>query len=924
MPTNKNLQYFMMIRYLFLISFFLALDICGLKAQVLTTDPQIPNANKPVILYFHSDLETGALKNYTGPLYAHTGVNFSDGTMWQNVIESWGNNTTQPMLEYLGSFTYKLSVTPDIYTFYSVVSLSKTIKQIAIVIRSADGTKQTADLFVDIFPEGLNVNFTIPEVRSRIVELNEPLPVTANASLSDSLALYQNGLFVTGTNSSQTLSYTFSSGEYGENEVVVKAFTSTQTTADTFFYFVRPLPAEEPLPSGIKDGINYVSGNSAILCLYAPSKSYVFVLGDFSDWTANASTYMKRTPDGLRYWLQLNSLVAGKEYAYQYLVDGSILIGDPYTDKILDPWNDERISSSTYPGLKPYPKGRTTGIVSVLQTAQEPYVWKHADYSPPEKEKAVIYELLVRDFIARHDWKTLTDTLNYFSKLGITAIEIMPFNEFEGNESWGYNPSFYFAPDKYYGPKNDLKAFIDSCHSRGIAVIMDIVLNHSYGQSPLVKLYWNSELNRPAANNPWYNEVSPNTAYSWGYDFNHESRDTKDFVDRVTSYWMKEYKVDGFRFDFTKGFTNTPGNGGAYDAARITILKRMADSIRAVNPDAFVILEHFADNSEETALANYGMMIWGNMNYNYSEATMGWNEPGKSDFSRVSYKTRGWQSPNLVGYMESHDEERLMAKNLAFGNSSGAYNIKQMNVALSRIELAAAFFFTIPGPRMIWQFGELGYDISIDFNGRVGNKPILWSYLNTHPRINPVFSSLIHLKTQEPAFSTTTFNLSLASAVKRIELNHADMDVRIIGNFGVVSQAADPNFSITGTWYDYFSGESLEVTDVNASITLQPGEYRIYTTKALAVPDIPVSVTDDVKVNGEIRMFPNPVDDILYVEGKSSINQIRITDIWGRTIKTISPGSETTGIDFSGFEAGVYLLMVQQKNSHWVQRVVKR
>ena len=57
----------------------------------------------------------------------------------------------------------------------------------------------------------------------------------------------------------------------------------------------------------------------------------------------------------------------------------------------------------------------------------------------------------------------------------------MPFNEFEGNDSWGYNPDFYFAPDKYYGPKNTLKEFIDSCHSKGIAVIMDIALNHSFG-----------------------------------------------------------------------------------------------------------------------------------------------------------------------------------------------------------------------------------------------------------------------------------------------------------------------------------------------------------------------------------------------------------------------------------------------------------
>ena len=75
------------------------------------------------------------------------------------------------------------------------------------------------------------------------------------------------------------------------------------------------------------------------------------------------------------------------------------------------------------------------------------------------KEKLFIYELLLRDFVARHDFQTLKDTLNYLQNLGVNAIELMPVNEFEGNESWGYNPAFYFAVDKYYGSKNAFKSF---------------------------------------------------------------------------------------------------------------------------------------------------------------------------------------------------------------------------------------------------------------------------------------------------------------------------------------------------------------------------------------------------------------------------------------------------------------------------------
>jgi len=176
---------------------------------------------------------------------------------------------------------------------------------------------------------------------------------------------------------------------------------------------------------------------------------------------------------------------------------------------------------------------------------------------------------------------------------------------------------------------------------------------------------------------------SPNQAYSWGYDFNHESQHTKDFVDRVNAYWLDSFRVDGFRFDFTKGFTNNAGDGWAYDASRIAILKRMADAIWALNSDAYVILEHLTANSEESDLSKYGMLLWGNMNHSYNQATMGYEN--ESDFSRIYYKKRSWTEPGLVGYMESHDEERLMFKNLEYGASSvGIISIREAGKEYTR------------------------------------------------------------------------------------------------------------------------------------------------------------------------------------------------------------------------------------------------
>lgn len=233
-------------------------------------------------------------------------------------------------------------------------------------------------------------------------------------------------------------------------------------------------------------------------------------------------------PASGRWWVQVDNLTPDTEYAYQFLVDGQLRVADPYGEKILDPRNDAFIPAVTYPNLKAYPTGKTTGIVSVLQPGQTPYAWQATNFQRPARPNLVVYELHLRDFIARHDYQTLTDTLAYLQRLGVNAIELLPVSEFEGNDSWGYNPSFYFAPDKYYGTKNAYKTFIDACHRRGMAVIMDMVLNHSFGQSPMVQLYFDNTAGKPAANSPWFN-VDATHPFNVGYDFNHESPYTKYF-----------------------------------------------------------------------------------------------------------------------------------------------------------------------------------------------------------------------------------------------------------------------------------------------------------------------------------------------------------------------------------------------------------
>ena len=924
-------------RYILLFLVFSSLTF----AQIVVTEPVYPTQNDSIVIIFDAT-QQGAeeLLNYTGTLYAHTGITVDSlGIIkdWQWVIAPWTANLLKSALTRTSTNHYKLTIGYP-RQYYHVSNPDVKIIKLDFVFRSSDGTKQTRpDIFIDLYEPGLNIVINNPVVSN---DYGDPLrspafvrqlnsvdikvsAVTIGTEIS-SLTLYVDQNQVAQT-SFDSLEYTFNHDNYspGPHDVLgIGVDTAGVTDSSSFVMFVNPDMVDMAPPEGIKPGITINSPTSVTLMLFAPYKQFVYLLGDFNDWKADTQYFLNRWitgQDKIYWWITLDNITPGTEYAFQYLVDGNIRIGDPYTEKVLDPWNDQYITNATYPNLKPYPAGKTAEPVSVFQIDQTPYDWNVTNFQRPAKTDLVIYELLIRDFVSTHNYKTLTDTLNYLKNLGINAVELMPVMEFEGNESWGYNPSFHLALDKYYGPKNDLKTFIDSCHANGIAVILDMVLNHAYGQSPLVRLYWDAVNNRPATNNPWFNVTSPNPVYSFGYDFNHESQATKDYVDRVNRYWLKEYNVDGFRFDFTKGFTNTPGDGSAFDQSRIDILERMADSIWAFDSTAYVILEHFAPNSEETILANYGMMLWGNMNYQYNEATMGY----VSDLSGASYKSRGWTIPNLVSYMESHDEERLMYKNLQYGNSSGNYNIKDLNTALQRIKLAAAFFFTVPGPKMIWQFGELGYDVSIDDPCRVCNKPIRWDYFDVVTRRNlyKVFSALIHLKENYDVFKSTDFTTIVTTYAKRINITDPSMDVTIIGNFYVQANNIDPEFQHTGWWYDYFTGDSIYVTNTSEQISLGPGEFHIYTTAKLPTPE--QGIIDDVESGGDgqtvynfslAQNYPNPFNPstvIRYSVSSAQLVTLKIYDVLGREVKTLVNEEKPSGsyeIEFnaSNFSSGIY------------------
>ena len=890
-------------------------------AQVLEVTPVFPTMEDEVTIIFNAAEGNGALAGTT-PVYAHAGVITTESQTpgdWKFVIGEWGTPDAQVLMTDLGNDRHQIVI--DIDQFYGFPGGTEVLR-LAFVFRDALGeivgrAVDGGDIFYDVYSgNALNVSLLTPET-NLVVELDDEVSFVGQASSEAELSLYDNGDLISFEANATSISYDLTVAGSGIHKVVFEADNGNTVSKDSVYYTINGVVNVEDPPEGLVNGVNYLADDRVLMKLYAPDKDYVYLMGEFSDWQARPNYYMNRSVDGSTWWLELDGLIPTKRYGYQYWVDGMIKIGDPYSELVLDQFNDGAIDDATFPGLYDYPYGQTTGFVSVMQPGKPDYQWENTDWQRPQQNHLVIYELLIRDFIEEHTYRTLIDTLPYLRKMGVNAIELMPPGEFEGNESWGYNPSFHMALDKYYGSPEKFKEFVDACHGIGMAVIVDIALNHAYGQSPLVSLYWDAANNQPAPNSPWFNTECPHEPFCWGSDFNHFRQATQDYVDRVNTHWLEEYNIDGFRFDATGGFTQ--GGVGGYDADRISVIKRMADVIWSVAPGAYVILEHWTDLAEETELINYQCMVWVNVTVPYQEAAMGYLP--NSNFGGGLYTSRGWAWQHLVSYMESHDEERITYKTLEYGNSDGAdYNTQEIITAMARNELNASFFLGQPGPRMIWQFGELGYDKSINHcpdgtieeDCRVTNKPILWEYYmqDYRKRLYDVYCGMGYLRSNYPqVMNSSDFNAAFQGGFKRLNLYHNDMDVVIVGNFDIVPQTGLPNFPYTGTWYDYFGGFSIIEENLANEFLLEPGEYRVYTSIELPKPELTEVVSTGVfeTLDVDLEVYPNPVMDnfqIKYDLKEGGNVRLILLDASGKTMKHLFHGELQGGAQTMRFNIG--------------------
>ena len=667
------------------------------------------------------------------------------------------------------------------------------------------------------------------------------------------------------------LAFVFHDGKGGTKEgktnrgTDILIYIGEENISDIWAAITPTEPVQQARPSGVSNGIYYDASDptKVTLCTYAASKTepakHVFLLGDMTDWKLSNDYQLKR--DGNYFWITLTGLTPGKEYRFQYAVERADgvkkQICDLYSEKVLT--GDDKWEPTTQdPSLMAYPeKGADGGLVTVIQTGKQTYPWSEAtlNFKRPNKNNLVIYELWVYDYTPERSYSGLMRRLDYIQSLGVNAVELMPVCEFDGNYNWGYSPCLYFAPDKAYGTSDQLKKFIDECHKRGMAVILDMVFNHATGNNPMNKLYpYGTDLSK----NPWFNVSAPHSDNVYE-DWNHGFEPAHEMFIRALQYWLKEYKVDGYRLDLSHGLCSNQAG---------TSVGNLKDyyqkGVKAVSPDAYMILEHWGSSmgSERPQLISEGMLCWENTTNAYGQAAMGWLKDGDS-FEAAN-------QDGYVTYAESHDEERMQYKAKTYGN--GTIKTKK-DVRLGRVAASVAMNVLLNGSHMIWQFEEIGYDYSIncdidhpndeksDYRCNKKPNPETLGYFDDADRMAQYVkcAQAIQLRTRimPTVFEGNPTAVSLGSG-KALRYVQWGNNVVAVANF---SATATQTYTLpSGTWYNYYVGTKQTAT----SITLQPGELMIFTGSNVDLPAISTDFSGVKEITASDSRLQPPYDVTVY------------------------------------------------------------
>jgi 1,4-alpha-glucan branching enzyme len=543
--------------------------------------------------------------------------------------------------------------------------------------------------------------------------------------------------------------------------------------------------------------------NSIEFKLFAPYNQDAVLIGSFSNWK---EIQMQKSQDGyFRTTLDLEDGV----YEYKFRVQSKswFLKPNQWVD-VTDPY------ATNVDGMSE----QENAIIRIKEGERivDSYIWQYDDQPLPADHELVIYEIHVADFsggeddpLARGKYKHVIEKLDYLSDLGINAIELMPVKEYPGDYSWGYNPRYFFAPESSYGTTAELKRLVDECHGRGIRIIIAGIYNHSEAASPLTQI----------DHDYWYHHSPRDPDNNWGPEFNYEFYDEKletyparRFIGDTIRYWIKEYHLDGIRYDAARQIAN-------YDFM-YWIVQEAKET--AGSKPFYNIAEHIP---ETTSITNIDGPMDGCWHDSFYHCILEHITGDTFDLERLKdvldCKRQGFMgATNVVNYLTNHDHNHVMAE-------LGDRQILGED-AFRRARLGVVLLMTAVGVPLIWmgeEFGEYKYKTS-------NQAKIDWTLLAgaLNQELFSFYKGLISLRKNNNALYT-----------ENIEFFHENLDAKVLAytrwndegsRIVVVINFSDQflasyqllDFPTNGTWHEWTGNYDIEAQDNSFMTDL--GEYE--------------------------------------------------------------------------------------------------
>jgi 1,4-alpha-glucan branching enzyme len=620
---------------------------------------------------------------------------------------------------------------------------------------------------------------------------------------------------------------------------------------------------------------------------------------------------MNKDVSSENWWANLN--LAPGTYEYLYQTENGPMINDPHG----------RYSGEFGSRFTVGPEGLTA----------DDYVWQSNSYQKPPLNKLVIYELHVGEFgggyynlqAGEAGFVELTTLIPYLDTLGINAIELMPINDY-GNvglsgHSWGYDLNTYFALEPAYGSPRDFKILVDSAHARGIAVIVDVVFNHQNDTGPL----WQMQPEIPGS---FYFKECLDLRFNedplcFFRDMDHWTPETQNIVYKSLKMWIDEYRVDGFRYDFTQGV------GWNINEPDVGILGWANKIEQGYNGEIYQIAEHLP---ESPALILHSGM------------TSGWHDSFHDEiFDEARFKNTSLSSfenlvldlgaypgndtpsqPNVyanltepVNYNISHDEQSLIYEMVTFQGVPE-------DEAVKRDKLYATFMFTSLGIPMLWQGIEFSSPRGwMDDGEKLSYRPLEWDLLKTSRGQDhyDYFKSLIFQRRHNPAIYDGTLQVLRKYNTPKVlvwgfESNSTADKIMAIANLrGTDQTVTEVPWLDSGDWYNIWDQSVFTVSgDTVPSITMPAYTAIVYANKpdSILLP-VNTAINPDIPKSYSLRQnYPNPFNPATNIEfqlPRSSVVGITIYDILGQRVRTLANQQ---------FGAGTYLLKWDGKSDSGV------